>query len=426
MKPPRIQVLLDQAELTPEVSRALRQIGAEIELSNFARPARAQRDTPVDARLIVSADAASLRTTSARFDQLTSCFDADPCATLVLSTRPLTPGNEAERAVGHRAIGFAAALSRDELAGRLAAMCGLRPSLHALHRELRSLRRCHAQQVDDLRRLSDERRLAGMIQRDLLPNRIPNIRNAAVHTLFQPADEVSGDLFDIVRLDHNHVALFLVDATGHGLAAALLAAFVKRALRALSFEGRAPLIASPDDVLCKLNEELLHAELTECHFVAATYAIYHERTREIHWARGGGSYPIVIRDGRAQQILSAGPIVGADAGAGFEVVRMRLAPGETILFHTDGLDAMLVHNGHQAAAADIEHTDWFRSLGDRDIPTELQALEAAHEQFVLGNTRGDDLTVIALEARPSLTPHEPVPALAPVESFTPALAGVYL
>lgn len=426
MKPPRIQVLLDKAELTAEVSRALRQIGAEIELSSFARPTRPPQDTPVDARLIVSADAASLCAASPRFDQLTTCFDADPCATLVLSTHPLPPTAYADGGIGHRAIGFAAALTRDELAGRLAAMCGMRPSLQALHRELRSLRHCHQQQMDDLRRMGDERRLAGLIQHDLLPHRIPTIREAAVHTLFRPADVVSGDLFDIVRLDHNHVALFLVDATGHGLAAALLAAFVKRALRTLSFEGRAPLIASPDDVLRKLNEELLHAELTECHFVAATYAIYHERTREIHWARGGGSYPILIRDGRAQQILSAGPIVGADAGAGFEVVRLRLAPGETMLFHTDGLDAMLIHNGHQPAAADIEHTDWFRALGERDIPTELEALEAAHEQFVLGNTRGDDLTVLALEAQPSLAPQNTAPGFDLIEGFTPALAGVYL
>ena len=48
------------------------------------------------------------------------------------------------------------------------------------------------------------------------------------HTLFRPASHVSGDLYDVMRLDEDHIGFYMADAVGHGMPAALLTMFIKR------------------------------------------------------------------------------------------------------------------------------------------------------------------------------------------------------
>ena len=74
-------------------------------------------------------------------------------------------------------------------------------------------------------------------------------RNSGVrfHTLFRPAGYVSGDLYDIMRLDETHVGFYMADAVGHGMPAALLTMFIKNALvtKQIGPEGYRLLAARP-------------------------------------------------------------------------------------------------------------------------------------------------------------------------------------
>ena len=61
-------------------------------------------------------------------------------------------------------------------------------------------------------RLDEELRLASKLQRDFLPRSLPEIGRVRFHTLFRPAGYVSGDLYDVARLDEKHVGFFVADA----------------------------------------------------------------------------------------------------------------------------------------------------------------------------------------------------------------------
>ena len=79
----------------------------------------------------------------------------------------------------------------------------------------------------------------------------------------------------------------VADATGHGIPAALLTVYIKRALRGKEIENGSYRILSPDEVLSRLNDDILDARLSECQFVAAVYAVLNTTTLELTVARGG-------------------------------------------------------------------------------------------------------------------------------------------
>src|SRR5687767_9061625 len=81
-----------------------------------------------------------------------------------------------------------------------------------------------------MHRLDEELRLAARLQQDFLPKNLPQVGNVRFHTLYRPAGYVSGDLYDVMRLDERNVGFYMADAVGHGMPAALLTMFLKNAL----------------------------------------------------------------------------------------------------------------------------------------------------------------------------------------------------
>jgi sigma-B regulation protein RsbU (phosphoserine phosphatase) len=259
----------------------------------------------------------------------------------------------------------------------------------ALVRELETLRRRDQVQRAALQQLQDQMRSAAELQRDLLPSRVPTIGGLQVDTLYRPAETVSGDFYDIVRLDDHRVAFTLADATGHGLPAGMLSALTRRSLRARNGS------AFPDEVLAAANREVLSLGLSECQFVAALHAVYDEFARTLSWARGGLPYPIVVRDGEApRQVSSAGPALGTVQDASFEVVTMTLQHGDRIIFHTDGLDCLLA----ERPGGDLPTSLWFAEVARSELQSQINRLDARLAQARSAAHHIDDVTVIALQA----------------------------
>lgn len=266
--------------------------------------------------------------------------------------------------------------------------------LDALRSEIESLRRRERQHREQLKRLERERLEGGAMQRELLPQALPAVDGAEIGALFRPADVISGDLYDVVRLDDEHVALMLIDATGHGIAAALLAAHARRVIRGVS---RDALFARlhPGEVLSRLNEELVACGLTECSFVAALYAVLHEPTSTIRWARGGVPYPVLRRRGaKPRAVVSEGPIVGVSDRARFPVVEMKLKPGDTLVFHTDGLE----NRRAGSSPADVPECvgEWLTSNEDSEIAERIAMLERELREAARVEPAHDDVTLLAV------------------------------
>ncbi len=108
-------------------------------------------------------------------------------------------------------------------------LADLQAEIDSLNAEINTLRRRDETLRFYMHRVDEELRLAARIQQDFLPKFLPQLGPVHFHTLFRPAGYVSGDLYDVMRLDESHIGFFVCDAVGHGMPAALLTMFIKRA-----------------------------------------------------------------------------------------------------------------------------------------------------------------------------------------------------
>jgi len=175
--------------------------------------------------------------------------------------------------------------------------------------------------------------------------------------------------------------------------------FLQRALRGTNGDGAEVVTRSPEDVLAELNREILDARLTNCQFLTAVYAVYNEGERTIAWSRGGAPYPILIRPGRpAEQIQDEGMVLGVEPDAHFTHNSVVLDSGDVMLFHTDGLEAMLLHEDGQRVYDGIAETPWFNGLGSTPIKQALAEI-ARRLDATSDDWPADDVTILAIQAR---------------------------
>ncbi|MBL8877696.1 MAG: serine/threonine-protein phosphatase [Phycisphaerales bacterium] len=232
----------------------------------------------------------------------------------------------------------------EEVVGRLAAIAHQAPLIRRMGREIDNLHRLGAQLNRYFSEIDQELRLAGRLQRDFLPREYPSVQGLAFGATYRPASWVSGDFYDLFRLDEEHVAFFIADAMGHGLAAGLLTMFLRQALITKRVSGREYALIDPANVVASLNESLLSARLPSQQFVTAVYGTVNPRSGEVRLSRAGHPYPILFRaDGTLEELRSDGALLGvADVGDEFPELRFTLNPGEKILLYTDGIEELLV------------------------------------------------------------------------------------
>ncbi|MDP6506790.1 MAG: response regulator, partial [Planctomycetota bacterium] len=147
---------------------------------------------------------------------------------------------------------------------------------------------------------------AARIQEALLPSEPPTVPNARFAWSFQPCDELAGDTFNAIRLDENHIGLYLLDVSGHGVAAALLSVTLSRLLSPLSSANsllKRPTelppfyqLVPPAEVAAELNRRFPWDPGTR-QFFTLVYGILDSRSTEFRYVCAGHPSPIHLTHG---------------------------------------------------------------------------------------------------------------------------------
>src|SRR5665213_57558 len=209
----------------------------------------------------------------------------------------------------------------------------------ALREELNSLRRRDETLNYYMHRLDEELRLAARLQQDFLPKILPQLGPVHFHTLFRPAGYVSGDLYDIMRLDEKHVGFYIADAVGHGMPAALLTMFIKHALVTKEISCNTYRRPAPGETLTKLNSSLIDQILSQAAFATALYGVIDVESLEVTIARAGHPNPLLVQtDGSIDTLGCEGPLLGIFPDEQFQDIKFQLRPGERVILYTDGVE----------------------------------------------------------------------------------------
>jgi phosphoserine phosphatase RsbU/P len=179
--------------------------------------------------------------------------------------------------------------------------------------------------------------LTRRIHRDFLPRALPEVLQARFAVCYRPRSRVGGDFYDVMRLDEEHVAVYVADAMGHGLpASSLLGVFVKKSIQAKQITGRAYRLVPPDEVLGRLNRDLVALSLPEPPFVTMAWLLLNCRDGELTFARAAHPQPLYVpAEGDPSYWHAPGTLLGVFE-ANFPAQQHQLHSGDKVLLYSDG------------------------------------------------------------------------------------------
>lgn len=171
------------------------------------------------------------------------------------------------------------------------------------------------------------------VQERFMQHAGPTIETLSYSARCRQVRALGGDFYDFIPLPHHGLALAVGDASGKGLAAALMISNVQSSLRtAASFAGH-----DGPAVLTAVNRQV-HACSLEDRFATLFYGVFDGTKRRLQYVNAGHNPPMVIRqDGSIISLEAGGPPVGIFADSSYEQGTVELNPGDLILAYTDGV-----------------------------------------------------------------------------------------
>jgi len=253
------------------------------------------------------------------------------------------------------------------------------------------------------------------IQRDFLPNKIPQVPGWEIETSFYPARQVSGDFYDAFMLPGNYIGLVIADVCDKGVGSALYMALFRSLMRV--FSGQISLggwSAAQSDPTEKSTAEvdlfrmLQAVPLTndyislehghEAMFATLFFGILNPVTGEIAYINGGHEPLYIIgRSGIKETLKAAGPVVGIITGAEFKIQRAQLEPGDILIGYTDGVTEAL--SPHQT----LYSKEKFRALLEVRASSAKELIERIQTDLfdhIDNAPQFDDITMIAVHRKP--------------------------
>ena len=249
-------------------------------------------------------------------------------------------------------------------------------------------------EANEKKRLDHDLHIARDIQRILLPSESPVIEGFEISGINIPANQVSGDYFDYVKVDDERLGVVIADVSGKGVPASLIMAICRSVLRS-----QAPDNPSPSEVLKKVNRQL-YPDIKEDMFISMAYLILDHVRATVTLARAGHDAPFLYRaaTGELTPIKPPGLVLGIDSGSVFDRITGDLAVplerDDCLLLYTDGVTEALDEKGDEFGPERMMAS--VRASAQKGAPAIIASLIEDLRAFVGATPQNDDITLIAI------------------------------
>jgi sigma-B regulation protein RsbU (phosphoserine phosphatase) len=245
--------------------------------------------------------------------------------------------------------------------------------------------------AENLYELQQDLQIARKIQTRLLPPS-PKLPGYDFGTFYQPAGEVGGDFYDFIPMEGGKIGMLVADASGKGLAGALLMVQARAAIRTM-----ASITTSPRDILSGVNR-VLNKDLEKGRFVSAFFALLDPKQSQLTVANAGHTPMLLCREvGKAiVSIAPKGLILGVMPDEKFhpgiteEIVP--LYPGDRFLLYSDGVSELMNPVTEEFGMERLE--TWMRVNSHLWSEDALKTLIDALEVHRAGQMQSDDITIL--------------------------------
>ena len=257
------------------------------------------------------------------------------------------------------------------------------------------------------RRMKGDLEAAARIQQALLPVELPELQGIGFAWAFEPCDELAGDTLNVIRLDEEHVGLYVLDVSGHGVASSLLSVTLNHLLlpersRSLLFRRKTGdaagyEVASPAAVVEKLNRQFPMDPDTGQYFTLL-YGVLNTQTKTLRYVMAGHPPAIhVAKDEEPVQLPGAGLPIGLMPDAEYAEHEILLGEGDRVYLYSDGLFETPGDDDEEFGMERVmSHLD---SVRDEPLKKGLDDLVGSVSWWGRDSIHRDDISVLALEIR---------------------------
>ena len=243
---------------------------------------------------------------------------------------------------------------------------------------------------DALTALQNELDLASSTQQSILPKEFPKSPDYQVFATMEPARNVGGDFYDVIRLEGERVGLAIADVSDKGVPAALFMMSSRTLLK-----GAAIGSADPGEAIREVNE-LLYDENESLMFVTVLYSIYDPASGILTYSSGGHDAPLLVRsDGTTTLLpLTGGVALGIAPDMKFISRTIQLEPGDSVVLYTDGVTEAMNGDGEQFGVQGMREV--YAESPPKDSEKAAHAMFDAVKTFVGDTPQSDDITCLVL------------------------------
>jgi serine phosphatase RsbU (regulator of sigma subunit)/anti-sigma regulatory factor (Ser/Thr protein kinase) len=238
--------------------------------------------------------------------------------------------------------------------------------------------------------MQQELEVARAIQQYFLPKTLPALPGWRIDAHYRPARAVGGDFYDFIPLPDNRLGIVIGDVADKGVPAALMMAATRSVLRASVLR-----LIDPADVLGRVND-LLVPDTPPHMFVTCFCAVLDQGSGDLTYANAGHDPPYVrTAAGEGRALQARGMPLGVMPGYTYRSEQCRLAPGEHVLFYSDGL--VEAHNP-QRQMFGFERLQELMARHAHGAADLVNVLLAELDTFVgTAWEQEDDITLVSLE-----------------------------
>lgn len=247
---------------------------------------------------------------------------------------------------------------------------------------------------------------AATVQQAFLPAQDPKIEGVDFAWRFKPCDELAGDMLNILPLDNEHIGLYVLDVSGHGVRAALLSITLHRFLSRMPdpasvlkqrIEGSLRyLLIPPAEVAKQLNLRFPWDPLTE-QFFTILYGILNVQSGQFCYVSAGHPTPIHVKNDAEPTILVGEGFPIGVKDEDYKEHSVILKPGDRLFLYSDGItDAMNSKKQLFGVSRFIQAIDQTRSI---PLNNSVSSLLESVEEWCGDAPLRDDISLLAAELR---------------------------
>jgi serine phosphatase RsbU (regulator of sigma subunit) len=243
----------------------------------------------------------------------------------------------------------------------------------------------------DLHRAAQELDFASEIQSSFFPDKIPVLPGWELAVTIMPAREMSGDFFDFIPLDEDHLGILIADVTDKGVGPALYMALSRTLIRTYAIEYQ----FEPDTIFFAANRRILEDARARL-FVTAFFGVLNIKTGVFTYSNAGHNAPYLLRanGGPVEPLRATGMPIGIDEESVWEQVDIELEPGDVLLLYTDGIPDAMNEDG------DLYEEETFIDVAQVNATEPAFEIQAAIidqlQNFVGEAAQVDDITLMIL------------------------------